>query len=309
MSADADKPHKKAAKAAKPAKAAKAAAHPAAKAKPASKSAAKTKAKAASAQKATAAKAARAAAGPKPARKAAHAPAGSRAVPHWDGRKAGEAQVDASTLGSIVKLRLLRAVVRAYEANQRQGTASTKTRGEVCRTTRKPYKQKGTGNARRGDFNSPLLRGGGVTFGPRPRDYRQSLPRRALREALRSALLGKLRDNEVVALDGGGFKEPSTKQAAAALRELGCTHSAVVVLPALNAPVWKSFRNIPRVSVIPASDLNAHHVLAHDRLVLVDDAWERLVARLPEQRADAEGHDAGHGATAAAAEAEAEERS
>lgn len=285
MSPDADKPARKS-KAPK--------SKPAAKARPASKSAAKSKAKAASSKAASAAKAARGKAGTKPARKAA-APAapGSRPVPHWDGRAAGQAQVDASTLGTIVKLRLLRVVVRAYEANQRQGTASTKTRGEVSRTTRKPYKQKGTGNARRGDFNSPLLRGGGVIFGPRPRDYRQSLPRRALREALRSALLGKLRDGEVVSLDGGGFSEPSTKAAATALRELGCTRSAVVVLPALNAPVWKSFRNIPRVSVIPASDLNAHHVLAHDRLVLVDDAWQRLVARLPERR-DEDGHD-GHG--------------
>jgi hypothetical protein len=77
-----------------------------------------------------------------------------------------------------------------YEANKRQGTVKTKTRAEVTATTRKPYKQKGTGNARRGDFKSPLLRGGGVIFGPRPRDYSYSIPRKALREALRSALLG-----------------------------------------------------------------------------------------------------------------------
>jgi large subunit ribosomal protein L4 len=290
MSADEEKPARKPAKSekaekkpAKP-KSAKAAA-----ARPASKSAAKSKARAESASAAKAAKAEKAAAAPK-TRKAAGpraAPGELGQVPHWNGRTASQSSVDASTLGSIVKLRLLRSVVRAYEANQRQGTASTKTRGETNRTERKPYKQKGTGNARRGDFNSPLLRGGGVTFGPRPRDYRQSLPRRALREALRSALLGKLRDGEVVSLDGGGFKEPSTKQAATALRELGCQRSAVVVLPALNPPVWKSFRNIPRVSVVPASDLNAHHVLAHDKLVLVDDAWTRLLARLPQRREEA----------------------
>ena len=293
MSADEDQPARKPAKSEKGEKAEKKpakpkAAKPAA-ARPVSKSAAKSKAKAESASAAKAAKAAKAekaAAAPKPRKAAAAkaAPGELGQVPHWNGKAAGQASVDASTLGSIVKLRLLRSVVRAYEANQRQGNASTKTRGEVCRTTRKPYKQKGTGNARRGDFNSPLLRGGGVTFGPRPRDYRQSLPRRALREALRSALLGKLRDGEVVSLDGGGFKEPSTKQAATALRELGCQRSAVVVLPALNPPMWKSFRNIPRVSVVPASDLNAHHVLAHDKLVLVDDAWTRLLARLPERR-------------------------
>jgi large subunit ribosomal protein L4 len=275
MSADAGKPARKPAKA-KPA------------AKPESKTAARTKARVASTGAAKSAKATKAdrpakPAAPKPRPAQAGQPAPSQ-VPHWDGRAAGRVSVDASTLGSVVKLRLLRSVVRAYEANQRQGTASTKTRGETNRTERKPYKQKGTGNARRGDFNSPLLRGGGVVFGPRPRDYRQSLPRRALREALRSALLGKLRDGEVVALTGGGFDKPSTKAAATALRELGCQRSAVIVLPELNAPVWKSFRNLPRVSVVPASDLNAHHVLAHDRLVLVDDAWARLVARLPSQR-------------------------
>ena len=255
----------------------------ASKAAGAAKPKAKAKAAPGAAKSARAAKSA-AAAKPKLPKADAPSPDGPRQVPHWDGRAAGSASVDPSALGSIVKLRLLRSVVRAYEANQRQGTASTKTRGETNRTERKPYKQKGTGNARRGDFNSPLLRGGGVTFGPRPRDYRQSLPRRALREALRSALLGKLRDGEVVSLSGGGFEKPSTKAAATALRELGCRHSAVIVLPALNPPVWKSFRNLPRVSVVPASDLNAHHVLAHDRLVLVDDAWQRLVARLPQVR-------------------------
>jgi large subunit ribosomal protein L4 len=274
MSADEAKPPRKPAKPSKAVKTASATrkAHPAA---------GSGTSKPAKSAQATTAKAAQ----PKLRKAGPPAAGGPSQVPHWDGRAAGRITVDGSTLGSIVKLKLLRNVLRAYEANQRQGTACTKTRGETNRTERKPYKQKGTGNARRGDFNSPLLRGGGVIFGPRPRDYRQSLPRRALKEALRSALLGKLRDGEVVSLTAGGFAKPSTKTAATALRELGCLRSAVVVLPERNEPVWKSFRNLPRVSVIPASDLNAHHVLAHDRLVLVDDAWARIVARLPEQRA------------------------
>jgi large subunit ribosomal protein L4 len=193
--------------------------------------------------------------------------------------------LDASGVGDAVKPRLLRAVARMYEANRRQGTVSSKTRGETAYTTRKPYRQKGTGNARRGDFNSPLLRGGGVVFGPRPRDFGYSVPRKALREALRSALAGKLRDGEVCSLKGAGFTEPSTKTAAAALAGLDCTGSTVVVLPADNPVIWKSFRNIPRVSVVRASDLNAYHVLAHDRLVLVDDAWEAVQRRLPVRKA------------------------
>src|SRR6187455_755630 len=125
---------------------------------------------------------------------------GSTHVKSWAGGKAGTATLDGKPLGTLVKVKLLRQAVRMYEANQRLGTHSTKTRGETNFSTRKPYKQKGTGNARRGDFNSPLLRKGGVIFGPRPRDYSHTLPRKALREALRSALAGKLRDGEVVTL-------------------------------------------------------------------------------------------------------------
>ncbi|GJM22197.1 MAG: 50S ribosomal protein L4 [Planctomycetota bacterium] len=198
----------------------------------------------------------------------------------WSNGSLGSASVDASSLGEVVKMQLLRDAVRMYEANQRQGTVKTKTRAETSYTTRKPYKQKGTGNARRGDFNSPLLRGGGVIFGPRPRDYSYKMPRKALREALRSALLGKLRDGEVHGLDSAAFSKPSTKTAAAALAALGCDGSAAIVVPAENENLLLSFRNLPRVHVIPASDLNTHHVLWHRRVLLVDGAWDVLMNRL-----------------------------
>jgi large subunit ribosomal protein L4 len=204
----------------------------------------------------------------------------SSTVKRWDGKNVGDAKVDSSSLGELVKLKLLRSAVRMYEANRRQGTVSTKTRGETNYTENKPYKQKGTGNARRGDRNSPLLRGGGVIFGPRPRDFGFALPRKALREALRSALAGKLRDGEVVAYASTGLSKPSTKTAAAALEALGCDRSVCVVLPGDNVTLWKSFRNIPHVAVVRASDLNAHQVLAHRRVLLVDDAWTVLMGRL-----------------------------
>jgi large subunit ribosomal protein L4 len=202
-------------------------------------------------------------------------------VPSWDGGQTATRTLDVTPLGQLVKKRLLSTAVRMYEANRRQGNASTKTRGETSYTTRKPYRQKGTGNARRGDFNSPLLRGGGVIFGPRPRDFGFQLPRRARREALRSALTGKLRDGEIRALSSSAFEKPSTKTAAAALSALGCQRSAVVVLPGDNATLWKSFRNIRGVSVVRASDLNAWQVLAHEHLLLVDDAWTVVLGRLP----------------------------
>ncbi len=136
---------------------------------------------------------------------------GATKVKSWAGGKAGSATLDGAQLGDKVKVRLLRQAVRMYEANQRLGTHSTKTRGEVNFSERKPYKQKGTGNARRGDFNSPLLRKGGVIFGPKPRDYSHTLPRKALREALRSALSGKLRDGEVGTLAGTASASPAPR--------------------------------------------------------------------------------------------------
>ena len=201
-------------------------------------------------------------------------------VRHWSGDTAGSATLDGAALGDTVKLRLLRQAVRMYEANQRQGTHSTKTRGETNFTTRKPYKQKGTGNARRGDFNSPLLRKGGVIFGPRPRDYGHTLPRRALREALRSALAGKLRDGEVGTLARQGFDKPATKAAAKALAGLGCEGTVCLVLPGDDATLWKSFRNIAGCRVIRAADLNALDVLLHRNVVFVDGAWEAVMQRL-----------------------------
>jgi len=201
-------------------------------------------------------------------------------VSHWNDGKLGKVDLDDSGLGGQVKLRLMWDAVRMYEANLRQGTVKTKTRGETNYTERKPYKQKGTGNARRGDFNSPLLRGGGVIFGPRPRDYSYHMPRKALREALRSALVGKLRDGEVAAASAAVIKEPSTRIAARMLRDLGFTGSVAVVVPNDNLLVLKSFRNLQRVHVIRAADLNTHDVLWHRNVLLLDDAWQVLSTRL-----------------------------
>lgn len=201
-------------------------------------------------------------------------------VSSWSDGAVGKADLASDSLGEIVKLRLMRDVVRMYEANARQGTVKTKTRAEVQATTRKPYKQKGTGNARQGDFKSPLRRGGGVIFGPRPRDYSYTMPRKALREALRSALLGKLRDGEVAVTASKPFATPSTKTANKLVKDLGWEGSVAVVIPSENEGVWKSFRNLPRVNVIRAGDLNTYHVLWHRTVLFMDDAWDVLMERL-----------------------------
>lgn len=202
------------------------------------------------------------------------------AISTWKDGAVSSTECDASVLGEKVKLRLLREAVRMYEANKRQGTVKTKTRAETAYTGRRPYKQKGTGNARRGDFNSPLLRGGGVIFGPRPRDYSYHLPRKALREALRSALVGKLRDGEVAAMHSSALSQPSTKTAAGILASLGADASAAIVVPTANDTIFKSFRNIPRVHVVRADDLNSYDVLWHRHVIFVDDAWDALMKRL-----------------------------
>jgi large subunit ribosomal protein L4 len=215
-------------------------------------------------------------------------------IKSWDGSKAGKASLDTASLGGMVKRRLMRTVVLGYEANKRQGTVKTKTRGEVSFTENKPFKQKGTGNARRGDRKSPILVGGGTTFGPRPRSFRHHTPRRTLREALRSALFGKVGDEEVVALKiGSMFDVPSTKSAVAALAGLGVTGSATVLLPESMPTVYKSFRNLPRIDVVRASDINAHNVLLRKHLVVVDGAWDVLMERIGEPATKSAAEDKG----------------
>lgn len=209
-------------------------------------------------------------------------------IKSWADGSLGTATLDEGDLGDEVRMQLLRDAVRMYESNQRQGNHSTKTRAEIQATGAKPYKQKGTGNARRGDFASPILRGGGVTFGPRPRDYSYKMPRKALREALRSALLGKLRDDEISSLASKGFDAPSTKRAAKVLADLGCEGSTAIVLENPSDAIFKSFRNLPRVSVIPARELNPYHVLWHRNVVLVDGAWNVLMGRLTTTTENAE---------------------
>jgi len=168
-----------------------------------------------------------------------------------------------------------------YEANQRVGTACAKTRGEVRGTTKKPWRQKGTGRARAGTKKSPIWRGGGITHGPRPRDYSYSLPRKALRVALRTALLGKLRDGEVSFIDEIGLDAPRTREVAKALGALGATgRTTLVVLPEANEVAWKSGRNVRGTDVRVAAEVTAHDVLRYRTVVMVGEALERLKERV-----------------------------
>ena len=191
--------------------------------------------------------------------------------------KVEERDADVSSLGKRPHRRVLREAVIMYEANRRAGTHATKTRAEVDFTNKKPWAQKHTGRARAGTRRSPLWRKGGIIHGPQPRDYSYAMPRKALRAAVRSALLGKLLDGEVRALEGLTFDAPSTKKVAAAVKALGLAGTTLFVTPARDEKFWLSARNLDGASVRPAAEVNAYDLLAHRNVVLVNGALEALL--------------------------------
>jgi large subunit ribosomal protein L4 len=201
-------------------------------------------------------------------------------VKTYEGGVLGTGQVDESKFGDKVLYRTLKAAVVMHQANQRQGTVKTKTRGEVTGTNKKPYRQKHTGRARAGDRKSPIWRGGGTVFGPRPRDYSYHMPAKARRVALRTAVLGKLQDGEVVLATLPKFDAPSAKSARKVLADVGSPRRAVVVISEHDENVWKSFRNFPGVTVRTAVDLCAFDVVHGGTVLIEPAAMTELTARV-----------------------------
>jgi large subunit ribosomal protein L4 len=182
----------------------------------------------------------------------------------------GKMDVPESIFGVTAKAGVLHSAVVNFLANQRQGTAATKTKGLVSGGGRKPWKQKSTGRARSGSSRSPLWRGGGTVFGPQPRDYSYSLPKKAKKAALNAAISGKLADAEIVVIDKFGIEKPSTKDMSLLLKNLGLSgKSTLIVVPEKNDAVYLSARNIPGVKVTRVTDLNPYEVAAN-RWVLFD---------------------------------------
>jgi large subunit ribosomal protein L4 len=192
----------------------------------------------------------------------------------------GSQDFDEAPFGGKVLYRTLKDAVVMYQANQRQGTVSTRGRDQVVGSNKKPWKQKHTGRARAGDRKSPIWRGGGTVFGPKPRDYSYHMPVKARRVALRSALAGKLADDEVVLMDLTGFSAPNAKMARKVLGDLGNPRRALVVLAEQRPDVWKSFRNFPGVEVRTAADLCAHDVVATGLVIAERAALEALASRV-----------------------------
>lgn len=191
-------------------------------------------------------------------------------VKNITGQGVGSMELDDTVFGEKVHEHLLWEVVKWQTAKRRSGTHSTKMRGEVRGTNKKPYKQKGTGNARRGDVKSPIAVGGGIVFGPRPRDYGYTMPRKAKKKALRSALSLRLSEGKLVIVDDIKV-EGKTKSVAAALGSLGAAqpaHKALIVDSKDNEQLVRGARNLPRSKWLAPEGLNVYDVLNHETLIM-----------------------------------------
>ncbi len=186
-------------------------------------------------------------------------------------------EFDPAELAPGINKQLLHDAVVMYEANLRQGTFKTKTRSEVAGSKKKLFKQKGTGNARMGTKRSGLRRGGGHIFAKLPTEFRQSMPKKAMRLATRMALLSKFMDGEAVVVDTLTVAQPKTKAVVGLMKNLGIAGQSCLFTVEKHDPVmWKSARNIPSVGVSPAADLNAYKLLKVKRLVVTEAALQQL---------------------------------
>ncbi len=207
------------------------------------------------------------------------------------GNKVGTCDVEPADFAESINKQLLHDAVVMYQANQRQGSHKTKTRAEVAGSTKKMYRQKGTGNARAGHKRSGIRRGGGHIHAIRPRDYSYSMPRKALQLATRMALASKVQDDEVVVIDDLSFDAPKTSDMAGILKNLGVAQdSLLITTDGYDANVYKSARNIEAVSVSPASELNALCLLSSRKVLLTKSALESLkeaAAKKAKEKAEA----------------------
>ena len=184
------------------------------------------------------------------------------------GEEVGEAELADNIFGVDINESVMHQALLRQLANARLGTVSTKTRGEVSGGGRKPWRQKGTGRARHGSIREPQWRGGGIVFGPRPRSYRQRMPRKMRRLALKSALTVKATGNQIVLVDDLSMEVPKTSQMVAILESLAVDSTALLLLPDANTEVTRSARNLPDVKVLRAQCLNVRDLLEYDYLIM-----------------------------------------
>ncbi|QDT95083.1 50S ribosomal protein L4 [Gimesia aquarii] len=204
----------------------------------------------------------------------------SVAIQDKAGKEVGKYEFEATELAGGINRQLLHDVVVMYEANKRIGSSKTKTRGEVRGSTAKLYRQKGTGRARAGSSRTPVRRGGGHTFAKRPKDWSYRLPKKAVKLATRMAILSKFEDEQVTLIDELAMEVPKTKEVTSVLKALGLSETSCLLTIDQHDPVvWKSARNIEKVQVSPAADLNAYDILHQRQMVLTKSALDRLLGR------------------------------
>ena len=211
-----------------------------------------------------------------PAKTAKHDPLH---VPYFDatGEQQGEMALPKTIFAERPNVAVMHQAYLRQLANARQGNASTKTRANVSGGGAKPYRQKGTGRARHGSIREPSMKGGGKVFGPKPRDFSQGMPRQMRRLALRSALSQKAIDGQVRVIEAFGFEEPKTGEAANLLDTIGFDNTTLIVLPAPNLVVSRSFENLATSKIVLARNMNVRDLFTYTYLLLAKDSIELLV--------------------------------
>jgi large subunit ribosomal protein L4 len=196
-------------------------------------------------------------------------------VVNTDNAKVSDIELEDSVFGAVVREHLFWEIVKMERANARRGTHSTKTVSEVSGTGKKPYKQKGTGRARHGTNRAMNMRGGGVVFGPKPRDYSYQVPKKMVAQAIRCALSLRRQEDKLKVVQGWKPETPRTKDAVQVLNKLGLEKPLVVDVEEGEA-LFRSLRNLDRAGAIAVDDLSVYDILYHDELVLTEEAAKRL---------------------------------
>jgi len=192
------------------------------------------------------------------------------------GDTVGSESIDAVLLGETLNVPLLKQALVMYESNRRQGTVAQKTRAEVEGSTRKLYRQKGTGRARMGSVRQPVRRGGGRAFPRKPRDFGKEMPKRMRRLARDQAVLAKIQSNSALIVDGLRFDGPKTKRFAAMLKSCKSDRGCVFATSGRDEVLFKSGRNVPKVDVMDVADLNAYAILSRPRLIFTREAFSKF---------------------------------
>lgn len=193
-------------------------------------------------------------------------------VYNTEGKEIDSLKIDETSLGGLVRYPLLKQAIIMCQANKRVGTAATKSRGMVAGSDKKLFRQKGTGNARVGNIRTGKRVGGGVTFAKSLRDFRKRMPKKQRKLARDSAILAKLLSNNVVVVDGLSFEKPKTKDFVNILNNLKVDRSCLVAISTEDANIYKSAKNIPKVTVMPVDALNAGEICSYRKMLFTKDA-------------------------------------